>query len=680
MSAPVDLELSLQRRDADRYALDLRAALPQSDAEARPLDPHTTVTFDRAILRELHLDPVAYGRALSTMLFAEERTRTEFAQACAVAQSEGQPLRLRLSIGADAAELHGLRWETLRDPRDDTPLGLGEQVWFSRYLASADWSKVRPRARNELRSLVVIASPTDLANYGLAPIEVVLQRRVAVEGLRLARATVIGGETRATLDAVTAELHEACDILYVVAHGRMFDGEPWLWLEDETGRAARVSGEYLAARVAEMACRPRLAILLSCMSAGDGNNLALAALGPRLARAGVPAVIAMQGPISMRTTWQFLTALTRELDRDGYIDRAVAVARGAIRDCPDCYAPVLYSRLKSGRLWYVPGFAGDISGFAKWPALVSAVVEGRCTPILGPGLLESYIGTTRELARQWADRHGFPLSPSIRENLPQVAQYLAVDQDVAFVRTKLRETLRAELLKRFEGLVPPAARRPEVTLDYLLQAIGKQRIKSEPIEPHRMLARLPFLIYLTTNPDGLLALALHSAGRNPEVLNCPWHLKTLPDDSDLLKEPSLKQPMVYHLFGRLTEPSSLVVTEDDYFRYLIGVTSNKKLIPALVRSRLAETSLLFLGFRLDEWNFRVFLRSVMNDEVENRRQRNTHVAVQLDLDEDRIAQPDRARRYFEQHLHNDNLSIFWGSAEEFIQELSARVRAARERR
>ena len=36
-------------------------------------------------------------------------------------------------------------------------------------------------------------------------------------------------------------------------------------------------------------------------------------------------------------------------------------------------------------------------------------------------------------------------------------------------------------------------------------------------------------------------------------------------------------------------PNSVVLTEDDYFDFLIGVTSNKDLIPPVVRRALADT-------------------------------------------------------------------------------------------
>ena len=119
---------------------------------------------------------------------------------------------------------------------------------------------------------------------------------------------------------------------------------------------------------------------------------------------------------------------------------------------------------------------------------------------------------------------------------------------------------------------------------------------------------------------------------------------------------------------------SLVLTEDDYFDYLIGVTSNKDLIPAVVRRALADTALLFLGFQLDDWNFRVFFRSIMNQEGRGRRGRYAHVAVQINPEEGRILEPDGARAYLETYFQSADMSIYWGRADDFIRELQSQLR------
>ena len=61
--------------------------------------------------------------------------------------------------------------------------------------------------------------------------------------------------------------------------------------------------------------------------------------------------------------------------------------------------------------------------------------------------------------------------------------------------------------------------------------------------------------------------------------------------------PPPERPLVYHLFGRLSEPDSLVITEDDYFDYLIGVTSRNDLIPGVVRRGAGRLGAALPGLR-----------------------------------------------------------------------------------
>src|SRR5262249_58239051 len=118
-------------------------------------------------------------------------------------------------------------------------------------------------------------------------------------------------------------------------------------------------------------------------------------------------------------------------------------------------------------------------------------------------------------------------------------------------------------------------------------------------------------------------------------------------DNEPEYRPSAERPLVYHLFGMFDEPDSLVLTEDDYFDFLIGVTNNKDLIPISVRQALADTALLFLGYRLDDLSFRVLFRSIISQEGRSRRKKYAHIAGQILPEEGRFLQPERARAYLE---------------------------------
>jgi hypothetical protein len=341
--------------------------------------------------------------------------------------------------------------------------------------------------------------------------------------------------------------------------------------------------------------------------------------------------------------------------------------------------PVLFMRLRSGRIWFVPGFAKDQKGFERWPALLRNMNAIRCTPILGAGLIEFLLGSSREIAKRWADKYHFPMAPRDRDDLPHVAQYLAVNLQYSFPREELLDYLRGEILRRYSDVLPVELRGG--SLDQLVGAVGAQRRGRDPAEPHRALAQRPFPIYITTNPDNLLESALAEAGRTPVVEVCRWNrdLELLPSiyDNEPAYRPDAQRPLVYHLFGHLQHPESMVLTEDDYFDYLIGVTTNKDLIPLAVRRALADTALLFLGFRMDDWNFRVLFRSLMSQEGRSRRAQYAHAAVQIDPeDEGGILEPERARRYLERYFQKAEISIYWGSAEDFMKDLLARPQMA----
>jgi len=692
MPTYADLEIGLHRHDADSYIVEMRFSQPDSDADirlVRDAGEPALAQFDLDQLRSLALDPEAYGQKLGESLFAHPAVRSAFDKASASAQTSEATLRLRLLIDPGAPELHALRWETLRNAQDGKLLFTGENILFSRYLSSLDWRPVKLRPQAELSALIAIANPSGLDKYNLPAVDAPGELARAKSNLGSMRTNELASSGQAHLNTIIDGLRDGCDILYLVCHGSLLKGEAWLWLEDDQGNVARVSGSEFLARLSELQQRPRLIVLASCQSAGAGSDAhsgdegALAALGPRLAEAGIPAVLAMQGNITMQTVAEFMPVFFQELQKDGQIDRAMSAARGAARGAnrPDWWAPALFMRLKSGRIWYVPGFGDDRKGFEKWPALLRSIRKGQCTPILGVGLLEPMLGSTREIARRWAEQYHYPLAPHEREDLPQVAQFLSVNQDKSFPRDELGEYLRREMKQRYASDLPETLRNGSATLDQLINTVGSKQRAANAADTYKVLAELPFPIYITTSPDNLLIDALKEAGKEPQVELCPWNeyveqagslAETQPD-----YRPAPEKPLVYYLFGRLGEPDSLVITEDDYFDYLIGVTSNKDLIPSSVRRKLADTALLFLGFRLDDWDFRILYRSIMGQEGRGRRSRYAHIAAQIDPEEGRILEPDRARKYLESYFQDADISIYWGSAEDFIAELHKRANDAK---
>lgn len=674
MAEWAELEVGLERRGMGSYAVEMRFTQPGSETDVRiggGADP-PMVMFDAAALRLHLLDPEAYGAALGAALFAPAAVAEMFARADTTAKQLGVPLRMRLRLGADAPELQGLRWETVKDP-SGMRIVAEQGVLFSRYLESYDWQPVSLRPQSDLRALVMIASPRGLDAYGLPALDVAGEWARIEASLGDIETTALVEPGTATLANLSARLADGCDVLYLVCHGTWQKGASWLWLEGADGAVERVAGEALVRRIAGLAMRPRLIVLASCESSGTGQTQgdaaeAAASLGPSLARCGVPAVLAMQGKISVDSVATMMPRLFAELRRDGQIDRALADARMTIQDRPDWWMPALYMRLRSGRISYTPGFGADGGGFEKWPALLQSIRAGRCTPVIGPGLVESLIGTTRELASAWARTYHYPMQAD-REDLPQVAQYLVVDQDTNFPRDELENTIRRVVHHRYPEAVPKdTSGQP---LDEVLTAIADWREARGRDDGHAVLAALPLSIYLTTAVDRLLEHRLTRAGKAPTSALCAWNGDITDETGEARPDP--QRPLVYHLFGRLDARDSMVLTEDDYFDFLIGVTSNRDLIPVTVRRALADTALLFLGFQMDDWNFRVLFRSIVAQQGGGRRKRYAHVAAQIDPEQGRVTDPARARRYLEGYFDSADITIYWGSAEDFLRELKGRM-------
>lgn len=686
MTEYIDLEIGLHRHDIDSYTLEVRSCRSDDDSSLIVERGGPPLVIDRQQLHQLQDDKLEYGTYLSNVLFEHPLVRAQFIRADTTAQELGVQLRLRLLIGPSAARLQHLHWETLVHPTSNTSLLTSENILFSRFVSSQDLSHSRMHSNSTTRALVVIANPHDLAiSYEIAgrrfhPIDVPGEIARIQAGLGPIETQILASGGIATLNKMMEHLRDGYDILYLVCHGAIIDDEPWLWMEDSTGGVARIAGEQLVTRLCELQQRPKLVVLAACQTAGGGELRtddvgALAAIGPSLAQHCIPAVIAMQGNITAATVAQFMPTFFHELQQHGVIDQAMAAARGAVRERDDSWMPVLFMRLKNGRLWYMPGSAKDPARFERWPKLLSNITQKHCTVILGPDLLEAVMGSSRQIAERWAETYKFPMAPYHRDALPLVAQYLTINQDARFpYDTALPQYVFQELIKRHDNLLdgnqPSSA--PDELLK-LLAAVGARRRDRNPMEPHAVLAQLPLPIYITTNPDNLLAEALTAAGKDPVVEICPWNDDTTEIssifDTEPGYQPSLERPLVYHLFGHLSIPPSLVLTEDDYFDFLIGMTTNKRLIPASVRMALTNSALLFLGFQLDDWNFRVLFRSLMKQQGSERRRNYTHIAAQIDPDASRILEPERARKYLESYFQAAFISVYWVSTEDFIREL-----------
>ena len=715
-------------RDDRHYSVELNCVVPGEAAD--DLSGPFPIEFDwddadsQAITLTRSDTSDRYGKWLTDAFFRDSRLREKFAFARGKA-ARYAALRVRLWLTPATPRLFSVLWERVQDPDTSAPLSMDEHVHLSRFLSGGKSPSLKMRPRDRLSALVVIANPQGLDNQSvggrdLGQIDVNKEWLRAEASLKSIGVEKLFAPERASLENLMSTLRErreGFDILYLVCHGALVGGEPWLWLEDKDGAIDRVSGNKLAAQLRNMADPPRLVVLASCQSAGSGEEAQsgdrgeLAALAPKLADAGVPAVIAMQSDVRMDTASKFFSTFFEELLRDSQIDRAVAVARSSVSGCPDWWVPVLITRLKLGRIWTEHG--GPV-GFAGLGDVARKVGRNDCTPILGPELASAWSGSPLKLAQRWAELFEFPMEPRESDSLPQVAQYVAYHRDRNFLTEQLSDYVREHAVRNFPDQVPAdATDRSKTRLVDILTYVWKRNLDDQrqqadkdtaPKDAYWLLAQMPFPVYITTNHHDLLAEALRQTGKDPMVEVCRWRVFEADFGgwpSSVFEKhprfrPSVEQPLVFHAFGHMGWPETLVLTEDNFFDYLIGITRNeqwthtneigetgKAAIPAVVRTALSWRSLLFLGFRISDWEFRALFRRILAQEQsvwtasDELRRLYKHVAVQLDpAAGGEYLEPEGARKYLTEFFGTRNVSLQWGTANEYIDALHTAWKAA----
>jgi hypothetical protein len=280
-----------------------------------------------------------------------------------------------------------------------------------------------------------------------------------------------------------------------------------------------------------------------------------------------------------------------------------------------------------------------------WEILLERISEQKCTPFLGAGAASATLPLGSTIAAEWALEHDYPLEDT--HDLARVAQFLAVKLDAMAPKEKLKR---------------------------LLSAAGTPDFGSAG-EPHAVLAELPLPLYMTTNFDGFMTAALRACGKEPRQELCRWNERLVrrasvfdaPDNY----RPTTREPLVYHLHGQMDVVESLVLTEDDYFDFLVNIPQIG--IPPPIQEALSATSLLFLGYRLADWNFRVLFRGFV--ELTQPSDRRLSVTVQLPP----TRSPDLAERamtYLSRYFDKKEIVVYWGSAQDFMTELQKRWKHA----
>lgn len=283
-------------------------------------------------------------------------------------RENGLRLRLQIDLGT-AAGLAELPWELLFRGDTGSYLSLDRQTPVLRHLEVAQ--PVLPLLLpTTLKVLGVAAAPRELAGLDLA------RERQELESQRKsARRWQVAFLAKPTVEELRKSLMaEGSHVLHFMGHGG-FDPELQegvLYFEDGHGNAAPWTGNALAAKLAGISSL-RLVVLNACHTATTGNRGNLfGGVAAALVRSGLPAVIAMQQPISDAAAIAFSQAFYLQLAAGAGLEEALTEGRQAIHtlkpESPEWAIPVLFSRTAAGGLFEVgdqnPGRRRRLVAFA----------------------------------------------------------------------------------------------------------------------------------------------------------------------------------------------------------------------------------------------------------------------------------------------------------------------------
>jgi tetratricopeptide (TPR) repeat protein len=331
---------------------------------------------------------LAAGKELFRALFRGEVANLFHASLGSLG-SRRQGLRINLSIDPrrpELALLQQLPWELLCRPETEDFLCLSRRTPIVRSLEAHRERRPAIARPRRLRILAVAASPTDYPSLAVAreranleeawqgqekSVEIVFLQRGGVEEMR------------------QALLEKPFHILHFMGHGKFDAGssEGALCFERCDGTSQVLDGRRLAQLLHDFESL-RLVVLNACHTAvavGTRGPNPFAGVASSLVMGGVPAVVAMSGPVSDRAAVSFSRALYRRLAAGDAIEEAVTEGRLAIQraEAKDgaWATPALFLRGADGTLFARRSVvwtrrAALLAGFAVALVLVWVLASG----------------------------------------------------------------------------------------------------------------------------------------------------------------------------------------------------------------------------------------------------------------------------------------------------------------
>jgi hypothetical protein len=310
-----------------------------------------------------------------------------------------------------------------------------------------------------------------------------------------------------------------------------------------------------------------------------------------------------------------------------------------------------------------------------------AIKAGDVVPFLGAGAnmcdrpgsgqwkakQSDFLPNATELSSYLADE--FVFNGQNKNDLLQVSQYVSI----GYGRTPLNRKLQEIFVPQVVSYSPNRLHR------FLAELPGRLR---------ELKCETPYQLIVTTNYDTLLETAFKDVGEKYHLVTYMaggqmaeskfLHYKPDSDEAIPIEKPNayvdlpikteyseLTQTIILKIHGaarKSYDESCFVITEDDYIEYLTLINRDmSNLLPAVLINKLKNSSKLFFGYSLRDWNMRALLYQIWKEQIKTK---GGFVSWAIQLTDDEI-----------EHKSWDNrgVEILAKNLENYVMELKSRL-------
>jgi CHAT domain len=291
-----------------------------------------------------------FGEELFDALF-QGKARTVLDRTTAAAKDAGVRIRLSMDLLGDGmTEVASLPWELMRRSDAQFPLIVTNQTLLVRSPDVIQPTEPRP-FQPPLRILLVMSNP-----QGSAPLNL-QEERARIDKIWGPLPDVKVDSCAPVVSELLNKLRESdYHVIHYMGHGQydQATGRGALVMAKEDGAKDLVSGEDLGVYLHDEVGRLRLVFLNACKTATTSARSGVdpfAGIATALIQAGVPAVVAMQFPISDQAAVAFSETFYQSIAKGDPVDVAMAEGRKKLWRLDEWATPVLFLRSKDGVLF-----------------------------------------------------------------------------------------------------------------------------------------------------------------------------------------------------------------------------------------------------------------------------------------------------------------------------------------